>query len=176
MIANVPEMHAKDLRAEPPRRWSDELGGIRWLPRMIDKARAAMTGTLGDYLYGECPIDRSLLRALGISYKDFTAIVRTAGDDDDKILAMLRERSNPDLELARKLSDRIAQTYRFFGFLLDVDDGYAAALQPFRGVIRVVSALLARYARYRSPAKVSLIGLEIEHALFAGRAALRELG
>lgn len=162
MISNVPDMHVKDLRAEPPRRWSDELGGIRWLPRMIDKARAAMQGTLGDYLYGECPMDRSLLRALGISYKDFTGIVRAAGDDDEKVLTALRERANPDLHFARKWSEHIAQSYRFFGFLLDVDDGYASALQPFRVAIRVVSAFLARYARYHSPAGASLIGLEVQ--------------
>ncbi len=162
MIRNVPEIHAKDLRVEPPRRWSDEIGGIRWLPRMIDKARAAMKGTLGDYLYGECPMDRSLLRALGIPYKDFTAIVRAAGDDDGKVFTLLSERCNPDLQLARKWSEHIAQSYRLFGFLLDLDDGYVAALEPFRAVIRFVSALLARYARYHSPAKASLIGLEIE--------------
>src|SRR5579884_4274192 len=90
-VLAVAVMQALDLRATPPRRWSDELDGIRWLPRMIDKARAAMKGTLGDYLYGQSPMDRSLLRALGLSYKDFTRIVREAGDDDERVMQLLRE-------------------------------------------------------------------------------------
>ena len=162
-MKSVPEIQAKDLRETPPRRWSDELGGIRWLPRMIDKARAALSGTLGDYLYGQCPMDRSLLRALGMTYKDFTGIVRAAGNDDQKVLDLLEERSAPAMDLARRWSGRIAQSYKLFGFLLDVDDGYAAGvLYFFRSFIRVVSRVLTRYARYRSPAKASLIGLEIE--------------
>jgi predicted PurR-regulated permease PerM len=154
----------KDLRVTPPRRWSDELGGIRWLPRMIDKARAAMQGALGDYLYGQCPVDRGLLRALGITYKDFTGIVRAGGHDDQKTLALLEQRcGGPAMALARRWSQRISQSYSLFGFLLDLDDGYAAGpLHPFRGFIRFISGLLARYARYHTPARASLIGLEVQ--------------
>jgi predicted PurR-regulated permease PerM len=160
----VPEVQVKDLRELPPRRWSDELGGIRWLPRMIDKARAAMHGALGDYLYGQCPVDRGLLRALGLTYKDFTGIVRAGGDDDQKTLALLEQRcGGPAMALARRWSRRISQSYSLFGFLLDLDDGYAAGpLHPFRGVIRFISGLLARYARYHTPARASLIGLEVQ--------------
>lgn len=142
---------------------------------MIDKARAAIKGTLGDYLYGECPMDRSLLRALGISYKDFTAIVRESGDDDNKVLELLKQRCGAIFELARAWSDRIAHSYRVFRFLLDVDDGYTVALRPFRGLIRFVSSLFARYVRYRAPAGASLIGLEIE-AEHAGIKAERARG
>lgn len=27
------------------------MGGIRWLPRITDKARATLRGTIGDYIY-----------------------------------------------------------------------------------------------------------------------------
>gem|GEM_PF-362262 len=158
---SVPELQAKDLRVTPPRRWSDELGGIRWLPRMIDKARAAMHGTLGDYLYGQCPVDRGLLRALGISYKEFTGIVRSSNGDDSRILTILQERCAPGMELARRWSERISRN-KTFGLLLDVDDGYAGALQAFRWFIRAISGVLARYMRYHSPAQASLVGLEVE--------------
>ncbi len=164
MMNNVPQMQTKDLdlRITPPRRWSDEIGGIRWLPRMIDKARAAVSGTLGDYLYGQCPMDGSLLRTLGITYKEFTGIVRTSDGEDEKVLALLQARCGNGIDLARRWSDRIAR-YTAFGFLLDVDDGYAPnVLHAFRSVIRGVSSVLARYARYHSPSKASLIGLEIE--------------
>ncbi len=168
------QMQAKDLRATPPRRWSEELGEIRWLPRMIDKARAAICGTLGDYLYGECPIDRSLLRALGLTYKDFTSIVRTAGDDDGRVLQLLQTRRGDALELARRWSSRMEHSHRVVVFLLDVDDGYAAGVvHAFRSVIRFLSGVLARYTRYRAPAQASLIGLEVqaEHAGVKAEAA-----
>ncbi len=151
-----------DLRAEPPRRWSEELGGIRWLPRMIDKARAAMRGTLGDYLYGQSPLDRSLLRALGLSYKEFTRVVRQAGDDDERVLQLLSERSSDGLELARRWSQRLARR-RAFLFIIDLDDGYyGGPLQAVRGVIRMLYGWLVHYIRYRWPAHGALLGLEVE--------------
>lgn len=129
---------------------------------MIDKARAAMKGTLGDYLYGQSPMDRSLLRALGISYKDFTRIVRESGNDDERVLQLLQERVPEGLDLARRWSDRLPRR-RGFLFILDLDDGYnGGPLQAIRGLIRVVYGWIVRYIRYRWPAKGALIGLEVE--------------
>lgn len=158
----MPELEAPDLRANPPRRWSDELGGVRWLPRMIDKARAAMKGTLGDYLYGQSPMDRSLLRALGISYKDFTRMVRESGGDDQRVLAALEERCADGMELARRWSERLPRR-RMFLFVIDLDDGYnGGPLHAIRGLIRMLYGWLVRWIRYRWPATGALIGLEIE--------------
>ena len=154
-------MVLNDLTVMAPRRWSDELGGIRWLPRLIDKARAALYGTLGDYYYGQCPLDRGLLLALGLSYPEFTAIVREAGSNDERVLKLLEQRVPEGLELARRWSQRIPQRHRFFFFLLDVDDGYNdGPMQAFRGVIRFFASLISRYARYRWPMRGALIGLE----------------
>ncbi len=159
----MPDMQAKDLRVTAPRRWSDELGGLHWLPRIIDKARAAMKGTLGDYLYGQSPMDRSLLRALGLSYKEFTAIVREAGDDDERVVALLEERCPDGLALARRWSDALPQRHRAFLFLLDLDDGYyGGPLQALRSVVRFFAGVITRYVRYRWPARANLIGLEIQ--------------
>ncbi|HZZ66399.1 MAG TPA: AI-2E family transporter [Candidatus Baltobacteraceae bacterium] len=161
--ATVPDFQPKDLRVLAPRRWSDELGGMRWLPRMIDKAAAALRGQLGDYLYGECPVDRGLLRALGMTYKDFTAMVRAAGGEDEKVLQAIQKDYAAGIDLARRWSDRVASRYKLFLFLLDVDDGYAGGVAaPFASVIRIGSALLARYARYHSGSVASLVGLEVE--------------
>lgn len=158
----MPELQALDLRTTPPRRWSDELGGIRWLPRMIDKARAAMKGTLGDYLYGQSPMDRSLLRALGLTYQDFTRVVREAGDDDARVLQILEERSPDGLQLARRWSEQLPRR-RAFLFIIDLDDGYyGGPLQAIRGLIRILYGWLVHYIRYRWPARGALIGLEVE--------------
>lgn len=158
----MPELQTPDLRIVPPRRWSEELGGIRWLPRMIDKARAAMKGTLGDYLYGQSPMDHSLLRALGLSYRQFTAIVREAGGEDGRVLQLLEQRCPEGVKMARRWSEHLPRR-RAFLFLLDLDDGYyGGPLQAIRGVIRTLYGLAVRYIRYRWPARGSLIGLEIE--------------
>lgn len=167
-------MQAKDLRVTPPRRWSDELGGIRWLPRIVDKARAAICGTLGDYLYGQSPMDRSFLRALGLKYKEFTGIVREAGDNDERVLALLEERAGEGLTVARRWSEGLHRRHKSFLFLLDLDDGYyGGPLQALRSVVRVLAGLLTRYVRYRWPARGALIGLEIEaeHAGIKAEAA-----
>ena len=162
-MVDVPEDDGVDLRQQPPRRWSEELGGIRWLPRIIDKARAAMNGTLGDYLYGQSPMDRGLLRALGIGYKDFTAIVRRAGGEDEDVFEMLRARTPDGIDRARRWSERLPARHRFFLFLIDVDDGYGSSwLQPFQGFIRSCSRLYTQYIRYHWPAKAALIGLEVQ--------------
>lgn len=153
-------MQAKDLTVVPPRRWSEELGGIRWLPRLIDKARAAIDGTLGDYYYGQCPMDRGLLHALGLSLPEFTAIVRKAGDDDERVLESLESRSPDGVELARRWSERLPDR-RFFLYLLDLDDGYNdGPMRALRGFVRFCAALLSRYVRYRSPMRGALIGIE----------------
>ncbi|HET9394301.1 MAG TPA: AI-2E family transporter [Candidatus Rubrimentiphilum sp.] len=164
-------MHAKDLNTTAPRRWSEELGGIRWLPRLIDKARAAIAGSLGDYLYGQSPIDRGLLRALGLTYRDFTGIVRAAGDDDDAVLAALQKRVPEGVERARKWSERLPLRHRSLLFLIDLDDGHNAALRPIRGFVHMLTRLETHYIRYRWPAEASLIGLEIEAQKAGERAA-----
>ncbi len=159
---NTEFVQATDLRVAHPRRWSEELAGIKWLPRLIDKARAAIAGTLGDYLYGQSPLDRSLLRTLGLSYADFTDIVRGAKDDDE-VLAALERNSSDKLATARAWSERLTRRHGFLLFLIDLDDGYAAGpLQAIHPVVRMGSRLAARYAKYRWPARAALLSSEIE--------------
>jgi hypothetical protein len=57
------------------------LAGYPWLPRMIDKARAARADTLGDYYRYPCPIDRACLKALGIDPQQFADIAEHAASD-----------------------------------------------------------------------------------------------
>ena len=117
-------MEARDLRAGPPRRWSDALAGVRWLPRLVDKARAALAGTLGTYLYGQSPMDRGLLRQLGLSHTDFARIVHRAADDD-AVIAAIDARDPGALARARAWSEReLPHRHKLFLWLMDFDDGY----------------------------------------------------
>jgi Domain of unknown function (DUF5069) len=46
---------AKALTEEPPRSPRDRLGGYALMARMIDKGRADIQGTVGEYHYA-CPL------------------------------------------------------------------------------------------------------------------------
>lgn len=72
----------RDLTVEEPRPMDATLRGYEWLPRMIDKAAAARTGTLGDYYRYPCPIDRTALDRLGIDADTFADIVERTETDD----------------------------------------------------------------------------------------------
>jgi hypothetical protein len=66
------------------------LSGYSWLPRMIDKARAARAGTLGGYFRYPCPIDAECLFRLGIDAEAFADVATAHGSDED-VLARLLE-------------------------------------------------------------------------------------
>lgn len=143
-----------DLRDRPPRRWSEELGGIRWLPRLIDKARAARAGTLGDYLFGQSPMDRDLLDRLGLRHRDFYAIVGEAGGDD-AVLRAIEARDPAALERARRWSDELAATHRLFLAIIDLDDGYAGGpLRALKGPANLLSGILMRTVKRLWPARL----------------------
>ncbi len=75
--------------SSPPFRPMDAtLDGYVWLPRMIDKARAARAGTLGDAVH-PCPVDRRTLKHLGVSFEDFSAVIART-ETDEEVLDELR--------------------------------------------------------------------------------------
>src|SRR4051812_8916992 len=73
---------AKDLTRDQPRPMDATLEGYAWLPRIIDKARAARAGTLGSFVH-PCPVDRRCLDLLGIDVEAFGAVVARSATDDE---------------------------------------------------------------------------------------------
>jgi hypothetical protein len=73
---------ARDLRREEPRSAEEQLAGFRLAARCLDKCRATLAGTQGDYMYG-CPMDRRFLTEAGISAEDFKNFVATGASDGD---------------------------------------------------------------------------------------------
>ncbi|HZT14172.1 MAG TPA: DUF5069 domain-containing protein [Candidatus Baltobacteraceae bacterium] len=71
-----------DLTKEYPRSPREQLEGIATLPRAVDKARAQLAGTLGEYVYYGCRFNRKLFDTLGVTDDEFLDAVRTAGSDD----------------------------------------------------------------------------------------------
>ncbi|MEA2785105.1 MAG: hypothetical protein QOF71_1209 [Candidatus Eremiobacteraeota bacterium] len=114
-----------------PRRWNTEVDGIRWLPRLIDKARMSQRGELGSYLLGHSPVDHALLTRFGLTTDEFLEIVRQAPDDAG-VLAAIRARGFDEARV-RRWSERFPTTYRTYIKLWDIDEGYVkpTPLQAF---------------------------------------------
>jgi len=68
-----------DLRKTYPRSPREKLVGYVHLPRMIDKCRASLAGTEGDYIY-PCPMDQRLLDFTDITAEQFS---KTVSEKDD---------------------------------------------------------------------------------------------
>jgi hypothetical protein len=84
-----------DLSQGPPRPCRAELDGIVFLPRAIDKVRAALPGgNLGLYLNlspGIATLSSLFYRRMGITHDEFSAAVAEAADDA-AVVAWLRAR------------------------------------------------------------------------------------
>ena len=93
---------AKDLTREVPRSPYEELDGIPWLARLIDKLRAMLAGTLGEYIPYPCGGDRGFLATVGIE-PDALRETIASGADDEAIAAWVRENWAVDAE--RRLED-----------------------------------------------------------------------
>ena len=68
-----------DLRKNYPRSPREKLAGYVHLPRMIDKCRASLAGTEGDYIY-PCPMDQRLLDFTDITAEQFSKAVSEKDD------------------------------------------------------------------------------------------------
>ena len=81
--------NAPDLTKRPPRSPRVRLGGYAHLPRILDKCRAVIAGTNGEYNYN-CPMDQHFLVFAGIpaaALKQQAA----AGKSDSEILAWIQK-------------------------------------------------------------------------------------
>nr|ABZ08481.1 hypothetical protein ALOHA_HF4000APKG3D20ctg1g29 [uncultured marine microorganism HF4000_APKG3D20] len=83
--------HRMDSSTLPAK--TDEVEGIRWLPRIIPKARAKLRGELPvDTMYC-CGGDRNFFRTNDVHPSEFLRVVRDAGDDDESIVKWVTARS-----------------------------------------------------------------------------------
>jgi len=88
-----------DLTTGYPRSVSDKLAGIVMLARTIDKGRAKLAGTLGEYNY-DCPMDKRLFDFLGTTGDEFLAVVKA---HDDAAIAQYVQ----DTYLSKKTPEQI---------------------------------------------------------------------
>ena len=71
---------AKDLTREFPRSPRETLAGYVIAARAVDKCRAVLADTGGEYHSG-CPVDEIFLNFTGISYDSFRGFVATGATD-----------------------------------------------------------------------------------------------
>jgi len=89
MSQTAVKVPALDLRKEYPRSPNDSLGYFVLLPRIIDKCRAEIAGTNGEYNFN-CPLDQRFFGFAKIDATAFKAQV-AEGKSDDEILAWVKE-------------------------------------------------------------------------------------
>ena len=88
-----------DLTTQFPRSPRETLGGYVVAGRMLDKCRAVIAGTNGDYHF-DCPLDNQFLSFTRITAEDFKAFVATGADDEAVaawIQAHAKERSPQEI-------------------------------------------------------------------------------
>ena len=78
-------MKAPNLTQRPPRSPRVRLGGYTILPRMLDKARATLAGTNGEYVYNSTN-DGRFFSFTGLSPEALLAQVKTGACDWDVLL------------------------------------------------------------------------------------------
>ena len=78
-----------DLTKRPPRSTRTRLGGYVLLPRIIDKCRAVIAGTNGDFNYA-CPLDMEFFEFTSIDPADLKKQIE-AGLGDTALLEWVRK-------------------------------------------------------------------------------------
>jgi hypothetical protein len=73
---------ARNLTKQAPRSPRERIAGFAVASRAIDKCRASLDGTLGDYHY-DCPLDNLLFTFKGITGDQFKTAVQAAKNDEE---------------------------------------------------------------------------------------------
>ncbi|MFA6297396.1 MAG: DUF5069 domain-containing protein [Candidatus Paceibacterota bacterium] len=89
-------INAKDLTKVAPRSPYEQIGGFAIIARTIDKCRATIAETNGDYHFN-CPLDNLLFSFKGIKGDDFKAYV-AEGHSDEEIAEWVKNNGTPKTE------------------------------------------------------------------------------
>jgi len=71
---------------------TDQVDGIAWLPRLIEKARAKLRGEMPPELMYGCGGDRPFLRGMNVELAEFLRLVWICGDNNRKIIDYVKKR------------------------------------------------------------------------------------
>ncbi|MBU6427959.1 MAG: DUF5069 domain-containing protein [Cyanobacteria bacterium REEB65] len=130
-----------DLTKQVPRSPFAELGGVAWLPRAIDKGRAHLAGTNGEYNF-DCPMDKILFEHLGIDAPAFLVALRSNGSDEAMLDWVKHHAEHFDEQAIQESNDHIrhhgpsAERREYF-------DNYVKKVAPGRTDIQSWAEIIA---------------------------------
>jgi hypothetical protein len=90
----------RDLTRQAPHSPRKRIAGFAIACRAVDKCRASLAGTLGEYHY-DCPLDNQLFSFKGITGEQFKAAVQAAKNYEDIgawLLANGTKKTPPEIE------------------------------------------------------------------------------
>ena len=82
-----------------PRGPREKIGGLVFIPRMIDKARAYNQNALGEYIF-PCPMDKIILEFLNIDEQEWARLVDSKNEKQISVWIENKIRSFPPEEIA----------------------------------------------------------------------------
>jgi hypothetical protein len=100
----------KNLTKEAPRSPRNRLGNYALLARMIDKGRAAIEGTAGEYHYA-CPLDQMLLEFKGVQADEVKKLL-ASGATDEQVVSWFNAHGTPKTEAEIKAWSTGIEGYR----------------------------------------------------------------
>lgn len=77
-------MNGPDLSSRPPRSPRVRLGGFVLLPRILDKCRATLAGTNGEYNFN-CPLDQRFFSFVQLDAEEFKRHVQSGAGDGEML-------------------------------------------------------------------------------------------
>lgn len=83
---------AKDLTREPPRGPRDRIGRYVVLARAVDKGRAELNGSAGEYHFN-CPLDQRLFNFKKVDAEEVRELLRS-GATDEQVVKWFDERGD----------------------------------------------------------------------------------
>jgi hypothetical protein len=89
----ISTIFSKDLSKEAPRSPRNRVGGYPLLARMVDKGRAALNGTAGEYHFA-CPLDQMLFEFKGVTAEQVNRILES-GADDQQVVDWFNQNGTP---------------------------------------------------------------------------------
>jgi len=102
-------MNPTDLTQRPPRSPRVRLGGFSVLPRMLDKGRATIAGTPGEYHYA-CPLDQRFLDFAGVDAEALkTELAEGKGDGEILEWVLANSKTKPNEGAIRAWSETCEQ-------------------------------------------------------------------
>ena len=93
LLRNNVMITAKDLTKEAPRSLCQRVKGYAVLARMVDKGRATINGTMGEYHFN-CPLDNMLFSFKGVQAEDVKSLL-ASGATDEQVAAWLDQNGIP---------------------------------------------------------------------------------